>query len=262
MNVRRIYAVLLQEVFLTVHSLEVIMDVFLFPTVNIVIFGLLAVYLSGTETSETPKFFFLGMLLWQVVGITSYSVAVGSMWNIWSRNLSNMFIAPLRVSEYVSALFLSGCAKAIMLLALGMGLSAWLFDFNVLEVGFPALALAFVIFAFFGFALAILTIGIIFRFGTRLAALSWSLPWLFQPLSAAFFPISALPHAMQLIAKALAPTYAFEMVRYSLAFHSIRWDFLGWGLALDFLYCIVFTVAFQYLYERSRDSGQFAKNES
>ncbi|HEY4488099.1 MAG TPA: ABC transporter permease [Candidatus Paceibacterota bacterium] len=247
---------------MTIHALEVIIDVFLFPLINIVIFGLIAIYLAGGAETKASQFVFLGMLLWQIIGITSYSVAVGSMWNIWSRNLSNMFIAPLSVKEYVTALFASGCIKAVLLLTFGMWLSAHFFGFQVLDVGLINLTLMFIVFALFGLALAIFTLGIIFRFGSRLAALSWSLPWLFQPFSAAFFPVADLPQALQLVAYSLPPTYAFEAVRFGLVDGGVHWGLFGVGLLLALIYCVAGTFFFIRFLEVSKDIGQFARNES
>src|SRR3989344_5624769 len=238
MKWRHVRGVLMQELYMTFHSLEVIVDVFVFPLINIVIFGLISVYLAGNEQVLAARYVFLGMLLWQIIAITSYSVAVGSMWNIWSRNLSNMFIAPLKVKEYVLALFASGCIKALILLILGMVLSAWFFDFNVLDVGLANLVLMFTVFALFGFAMAVATMGLIFRFGTRLAALSWSIPWLFQPLSAAFFPLADLPTILQLIAYLFPPTYAFEAVREGLVAGTVHWQLFAIGGALGIVYCV------------------------
>jgi ABC-2 type transport system permease protein len=262
MNPRRVYGVLLQEAFLTLHSLEVIVDVFVFPLVNIVIFGLISLYLSGGDESKAGPYVFLGMLLWQVIAIVAYSVAVGSMWNIWSRNLSNMFVSPLRVSEYVGAQFLSGCVKALGLIVLGAGLGIWFFDFNVFAIGALNVALVFVVLALFGLAIALVSLGLIFRFGTRLAALSWSLPWLFQPLSAAFFPLSYLPSAMQWIARALAPTYGFEAAREALEHGGVDWQLFALGLTLDFAYCAAAVLFFRYMFKKSKESGQLARNES
>jgi len=262
MKWRHVRGVLMQELYMTFHSLEVIVDVFVFPLINIVIFGLISVYLAGNEQVLAARYVFLGMLLWQIIAITSYSVAVGSMWNIWSRNLSNMFIAPLKVKEYVLALFASGCIKALILLILGMVLSAWFFDFNVLDVGLANLVLMFTVFALFGFAMAVAILGLIFRFGTRLAALSWSIPWFFQPLSAAFFPIADLPHALQFIAYFFPPTYAFEAIRSGLTVHSIEWELYGIGIGLAIVYCAAGILVFRELFAKSKDTGQFARNEA
>jgi ABC-2 type transport system permease protein len=262
MNLRRTWAVFLQEVFLTTHSFEILVDVLIFPIINVIIFGLISLYLAGNNQGMAGAYVLTGMLLWQAVAITSYSVAVGAMWNIWSRNLSNMFVAPLRVKEYVLALFISGCIKAILLVAVGAAISAWLFHFNLLRIGGMNLTLSFVVFAIFGFALAIISLGLIFRFGTRIAALSWSMPWIFQPLSAAFFPLNALPYGFQVIARILPPTYAFEAAREGLQFHTTDWALFTIGLGIDLLWCSAAILLFRYLFERSRDTGQFARNES
>src|SRR5215813_181173 len=118
MNLRRIAAVLLQELFITIHSVEVIMDIFIFPFVNIVVFGFLSLYLRGSSQGIVGQYVLLGMLLWQIIWIIEYSISVGSLWNIWARNLSNMFIAPLMMQEYILAHTLSGIGKACIMVFL------------------------------------------------------------------------------------------------------------------------------------------------
>jgi ABC-2 type transport system permease protein len=262
MNLRRISAVLMQEWYMTTHSLEVVVDAFLFPLVNIVVLGLISAYFGRSSGALSAHYVFLGMLLWQIVGITAYSVGVGAMWNIWSKNLSNMFITPLRVREYSVGLFFSGCLKAIVLIVFGMVLSQMFFGFDVREVGVANLIAAFVILSLFGLAMAIAILGVIFRFGTRLAALAWSLPWFFQPLSAAFFPLTEMPHGFQLVARLLPPTYAFEGVRTGLSQHLFSWNLYAQGVVLDVVYLVIGTLIFMSLYRLSRESGQFARNES
>jgi ABC-2 type transport system permease protein len=261
MNPRRIRGILLQELFFTMHSLESLFDVLVFPLVNIAIFGLISLYLTGNQGATTAHYVFLGMLLWQIISITSYSVAVGSMWNIWSRNLCNMFITPLQVKEYVFAQFASGCLKAVILLGLGAALSYWFFRFNVFDVGYVNLALVFLVFALFGLAVAMVCVGIVFRFGTRLAAFTWALPWFFQPLAAAFFPIDALPPVMRIIAYMLPPTYAFEAARNGLVSQTVDWRMFAIGTALGIVYCAGGIGIFIVLFAKSKDIGQFARNE-
>ena len=262
MSARRIYGVLQQEFYLTIHSLEVIVDVFIFPLNNIVVFGLISLYLSREEQEISAQYVLLGMILWQTIWIIAYSVAVGSMWNIWSRNLSNMFVAPLRMSEYIAAHVISGSVKAVILLLLGGLLSALVFDFNILAIGIPTLVLTFFIFGIFAFSIAIAVLGLIFLYGTRIAALSWSLVMVFQPLCAAFFPLEVMPKALQTIGLLFPPTYAFEATRYALAEGEIEWRLIAIGFALGGAYCILCILLFVRLFEASRDSGQFARNES
>ena len=262
MNLRRVYGVLLQEFFLALHTLEIFVDAFIFPLLSVVIFGLISLYLIGSDQTLAAQYILLGMILWQVIWVISYSVATGSMWNIWSKNLSNMFVSPLTVREYMLAHFIAGCGKAIMLLAIADAVSVQVFHFNILSIGVPVLLFAFVVFAAFAFAVSIAVLGLIFRYGTRIAALSWSLITVFQPLAATFFPLADMPTALQDVARFLPPTYAFEAARYGLVHHEIEWKMLTTGLVLDIVYCAACIVFFTYLFKRSRDTGQFARNES
>lgn len=262
MKIRRIWGVLLQEFYLTIHSLEIFVDVFIFPLLSVVIFGLISLYLIGGGQSEAGDYILLGMILWQVIWVISYSVATGSMWNIWSKNLSNMFVSPLTVAEYMAAHFFSGCIKAVILLLIAWGGSVWIFDFNLLDIGLPVLVLVCLLFSIFAFAVSLAVLGLIFRYGTRIAALSWSLITVFQPIAATFFPLEAMPNSLQIVARLLPPTYGFEAARHALVDRSIDWNMLGMGFVLSALYCALCIAAFMYLYRGSRNSGQFARNES
>lgn len=203
------------------------------------------------------------MLLWQVIWIVQYSVTLGSLWNVWSRNLSNMFIAPLMVKEYLLAQLLSGMVKAIAIVVLGGAMAKYLFGFDILDMGAVPLLLTVINFVFFGFATGIAVIGVIFRYGTRIQALAWGLIFVFQPLSAAYFPVSVLPKVLRIVAYALPPTLSFEGARYGLLNdHAVAWDLFGISFAENAVYFALCAVYFNYLFRRSRDSGQFARNEA
>ena len=88
------------------------------------------------------------------------------------------------------------------------------------------------------------------------------MPWVFQPLSAAFFPVSVLPETLQWLAYALPPTYAFEAVRHGLLLHTVEWTTFGIGIVLALVYCLIGIAIFQSFFKQSRISGQFARNEA
>src|SRR5690242_21798029 len=112
----RIKAVLLQELYITRGSLEILVDLFYTSLITVVVFGLVSGFLTGvTEGPNTGSYLILGMLLWDVIRVNQYSVTVGSLWNIWSHNLSNMFVAPLSLAEYIAAHMLSGLLKTLVI---------------------------------------------------------------------------------------------------------------------------------------------------
>src|SRR5437763_3553716 len=113
-SLRRIRSVLLQEFFITYKSMEIIFDIFVFSLISLFLFGFLSLYLVGTRNTFVAKYLLLGMLLWDIIRIIQYSISIASLWNFWARNLCNMFIAPLRVSEYLLAHTSSGIGRAVL----------------------------------------------------------------------------------------------------------------------------------------------------
>lgn len=262
MNFRRVKAILYQEYFVTLRSGEIFADIFIFPFANIIVFGFISLYLAG-DNPITGKTVLSGMLLWQVIWIVQYSVTLGSLWNIWSRNLTNIFISPIKVGEYILAHTLSGIVKAMIVLGLAMVLSIYAFDFNLFEIGFAPLALVFINFSLFAYALGIVLLGLIFRYGTRIQAAAWATVSFFQPLSAAFYPLDVMPIGLQWFAKLFPATYGFEAARFALFNDgAIAWNLIGIAFAQNALYCILATMVFLALFKKSRDTGQFARNET
>ena len=54
----------------------------------------------------------------------------------------------------------------------------------------------------------------------------------------------------------------FEATRYALEYGSVAWDLFLIAFLQNVVYCVLATRAFARMYDRSRDSGQFARNES
>src|SRR6266571_6329925 len=133
MSFCRIKSVLLQELRITYSTVGIIMDVFGLSLVSLLLFGFLSLYLTGTQHALAAQILLLGMLLWDIVRIIQYSVSMGSLWNIWARNLSNMFIAPLHVSEFFLAHLLSGIGKAILVFTLDSVIAMLVFHFNIYQ---------------------------------------------------------------------------------------------------------------------------------
>jgi ABC-2 type transport system permease protein len=262
MNIRRIKGILWQELFITLRSGEVFADIFIFPFANIFVFGFISLYLAG-DNPLTGKLVLIGMLLWQIIWIVQYSVTLGSLWNVWSRNLTNIFITPIHVGEYILAHTLSGIVKAVVVLSLASVLSYYAFDFNILEIGVLTLLFVFLNFILFAYALGLVLLGLIFRYGTRIQAMAWATVTFVQPLSAAFYPLEVMPIALQYISMLFPATFTFEAARFAL-FNGgeVAWRLFSFAFLESILYCIVCTGVFFYLYNKSRDTGQFARNET
>jgi ABC-2 type transport system permease protein len=252
---------LLQEVFITTRSVEVIVDLPLWSLITVVVFGFVTRFLATVMNPTIAQYLYLGTLMWEIMRVTQYSMSLSVLWNVWSHNLSNMFIAPLTMLEYVVAQMVSGAVKALVLFALVSLIAAFVFDFNLLSMGFGTLALAFLNLLWFAYSIGLFILGIILRLGTRIQALAWGLVLIFQPLTAAYYPLSVMPPTLQTVARAFPPTYVFEAARASLSAPEVRWDWTLTAAFENLLYFILAVWFFQYMYRRSRETGQFARNE-
>jgi ABC-2 type transport system permease protein len=208
------------------------------------------------------QYLYLGTLLWEIIRVAQYSMSLGALWNVWSHNFNNMFITPLSMVEYVVAQMLSAAAKALLLFSLMLLIAAVVFDFNLLAIGVAHLGLLFLNLLFFAYSVGLVILGIILRLGTRIQALAWGLVLIFQPLTAAYYPLSVMPPALQAVARAFPPTYVFEAARAGLASPaSIDWPSQAIAAVENVVYFAVSTAFFATMYRRSRQSGQFARNE-
>ena len=260
-SVERIWAVLLQEIFITARSVEVIVDLPFWSVVTVIVFGFVTKFLSQVMNPVIAQYLYLGTLMWEIMRVTQYSMSLGALWNVWSHNFSNMFITPLSMVEYVIAQMLSGALKALVLFSVVCGIAALLFGFNVFSMGPANLGLSFLNLLLFAYSLGLLILGIILRLGTRIQALAWGLVLIFQPLTAAFYPLSVMPPALQSVARAFPPTYVFEAARAGLTAPEIHWDWQAIAAVENVGYFVLSVWFFQYMFRRSRETGQFARNE-
>lgn len=257
---KRICGLIRQEMYLTRRRLEILMDILFFPLMNVVLFGYITAYIGG-HGNVNGDYFTMGILLWEFVVIVQYNVSVSSMWSMWSRNLTNIFIAPISVSEYLTAQVLAALLRTfcvVGLLCLGTYL---VFDFNILRLGAVNLALFLFNLAVFSCWLGIAVLGLVFRFGQRIQAFTWYAVFLFQPLTAALFPVSVLPGFLQAIAYALPPTYVFEAGRQALNGGGTNWHYMLISLGLNAVYTLASLVLFARLFQKSKQTGQFARND-
>ena len=252
---------MLQEAFITGRSVEVLVDLPLWSLTTVVVFGFVTRFLSSVMEPTAAQYLYMGTLLWEIIRVAQYSMTLGPLWNVWSHNFSNMFIAPLSMLEYVVAQLISAALKAAVLFGVVALIAAVLFDFNVLNMGVPTLTMGFLTLLWFGYTTGLFILGIIFRMGTRIQALAWGLVLIFQPLCAAYFPLSVMPPVMQWIALALPPTHVFEAARAGLTNPEMHWDWVVIASLENLVYFGLAVWFFQYMFRRSRETGQFARNE-
>jgi ABC-2 type transport system permease protein len=183
-----------------------------------------------------------GILLMHVVYQSNVSMATGFMDETWSRNLLNLMVSPLREIELLVSLI----ATSLVRLVIGLGavaLAAWLlYAFAVTSAG-PGLVPVVAVLMLVGWAISLIVIGLILRFGSGAEILTWGILFIVIALSGAFYTTDALPAALQPVSKILPSTHAFQAARTLLDGDPMPWGQLGIAV-LGLLVCVPLAVAF------------------
>jgi ABC-2 type transport system permease protein len=234
MRLHRVGAVYRRHMYVALRSFPRILDVMLWPFVDLFLWGLVTVYLRDQHVHLAAPVAFLlgGLLLWDIVFRTKNQVAVPFLEEAWSRNIILVLASPLRATEYVAGATMWGLT-AVGLGWLLMVIAAWaFFAFGVLTLGLP-LSVFMLALIVFGVSLALFVVGLLLRFGEEAEIMAWALAFIVLPFSAVYYPITVLPGWAQAVAAILPTSYVFGAMRAVLAGSPAPWGQLGIAVALD-----------------------------
>jgi ABC-2 type transport system permease protein len=198
------------------------------------------------------------MISWDIHYRGQQAVTISLMEEIWTRNIVNVLIAPIRLWEWIVATALYGTLKVGIVTIVLAVLANWLYAFELTRVGWTFAPLAGHL-LLFGWAVGILTAGLLLRFGYAAEALIWGIPFLLQPFSCVFYPLETLPGWAQIIARCLPTAYIFEALRMTLQGQSVGWS-VWWTIAgLNTLYVALGIGCFVRFFQGARASGHLAR---
>ncbi|MFH1036972.1 MAG: ABC transporter permease [Patescibacteria group bacterium] len=262
MNCQRIKGIIIQNLFQLRHSLEDIIDVFFWPSMDVVIWGLMTTYFIRLEGTVAEIIIYLmgGLILWNIVWRAQQDISVSFLKNIWNRNLLNLFSSPLTIWEFITATMILGIFKIILTLSFVSAVAFLLYSFNIFSLGFYLLPF-FVGLIIFAWTVGIIISGLIIRFGMRIQVFAWSLIILFQPLSAVFYPISILPAFLQKVAWFLPTAHIFEGMRQVLKDGTVPSEHLIWAFSLNIIYLVFSIYFFNFMFKKAKESGRLARVE-
>jgi ABC-2 type transport system permease protein len=184
------------------------------------------------------------VLLWDILFRGQLGFSVSFLEEMWSRNLANLMISPLRPIEFVVALMVMSLVR----------LAIAFFGFNLYGLGL-ALAAFFANLILTSWAVGIFVSGLVMRNGLGAESFAWTIMFLLMPLACVYYPVAVLPGWLQWVALALPPTYVFEGMRSLLIEHMFRADLMWRALALNALWFGTGAFAFLRLLDASRRHG-------
>ena len=250
MNSSRIFTIFLRQGFLLYRSTFRILGLFYWATLDLLLWGVLTIYLQKVGGNN---FSFLSAILGGVVLVAFFTriiqgISVSFMEDVWARNFLNLFASPLSVPEYMAGLILVSVAESVVSLAFVSFLAWLLFHYSIFQFGLLLIPFITILFLF-GWAVGIFTTAFVLRHGPSAEMFVWSIPVILTPLSAVFYPVSALPKTLQYIAWAVPTSRIFEGMRAIVLHGAIDPEQLILALALSLIY---FFAAYYFLWRSYR----------
>ena len=173
---------------------------------------------------------------------------------IWSRNFTNLFVAPLKVSEIITALTSTALLRTLIGIIPAIILMNPLFGVSLLQMG-PPLFLLFLSLYLFGTTLGLLVTSGLLRFGPAFENVAWSSLFILAPLGCVYYPLSILPEWLQILAKGLPLVYLFEEARSILVNNVVNYNNIMTALALNLFYFSGAVVIFYLAFYGARKKG-------
>mgnify|MGYP000120492681 CR=1 FL=1 len=173
---------------------------------------------------------------------------------IWSRNFTNLFIAPMKISEIIVSLVFTALIRALIGLVPAILLTSPLFGISLLDLGLP-LAFLFLSLYIFGITLGLFVSAGLLRFGPSFENIAWSTMFLLAPFGCIYYPVETLPEIFQSIAYALPLVYIFEETRNILVNQSVNYENIIQALYFNCAYLIAAVSVFYYSFDKAREKG-------
>tara|TARA_Y100000590_G_scaffold250026_1_gene280885 strand:+ start:201 stop:761 length:561 start_codon:yes stop_codon:yes gene_type:complete len=173
---------------------------------------------------------------------------------IWSRNFTNLFIAPIRIGEIIISLVFTALIRALIGLVPAILLTSPLFGISILDLGIYLFFLFLSLYVF-GITLGILVSAGLLRFGPSFENIAWSTMFLLAPFGCIYYPIEILPEAFQKIAYSLPLVYIFEEARNILINNSVNLENLFTALKLNIIYLALTITLFYFSFNIARKKG-------
>lgn len=262
MRPHRINAIILHYWYHSKRSLPRLMDVFYWPTMELILWGFVSRFLEKTELNVPGVAAFLlgGVILWGVFTTSQHDVTIAFLEDIWYRNIINLFVSPLTIAEYLMGGIIVGLIKTFVIIGYVSALAGVFYHFNLFTLGFPLIPFIANLFLF-GIAAGIFISAVIFRYGTETQILAFSLGFLLQPISAVFYPLSVLPSFLQPIAWAIPTTHVFEGMRGVIAGGGFSVPRFWWALGLNVVYLVAASLFYAHMFKRVKELGLISKVE-
>jgi ABC-2 type transport system permease protein len=255
--INRILALLIRYQNIAFGSFPRLVSIFYWPTVQILFWGFFTNFFMTNENFgiwSSLNIILSAVVLWDVLFRGQLGLTMSFFEELWSRNLPNLFITPLKDFEIVFALILASFIRTLIGMTPAVFFANYFFNFHLFQLG------VFLIFLFFnlivvGWAVGFIVSGLVLRYGHAFEELAWAIIFIILPFSCVYYPLNSLPEILQGIAQILPTVHIFESMRLLLIEKKILTNDIIKILFLNIIYISLSILFFLKMIKVAREKG-------
>ena len=256
MSWNKIYALSLRHIYLIKGSFPRILDLIYWPTIQIFLWGFISKFftLNSTYYENTVGIILSAAILYDFLFRSSISYNMMFLEEIWSRNFTNLFIAPIKIKEIIAALTFTAIFRTLIGLIPAALLAIPLFGVSIFKIGVPLIFLLISLYIF-GVTLGLLVTSGLVRFGPSFENIAWASLFFLAPLGCIYYPVEILPEWLQLLAKLLPLVHLFEEMRSILIDNIVNYHAVLKACLISLVYFIIGIIVFYISYDGAKKRG-------
>ena len=256
MSITRIYGLFLRHFYLITRSFPRILDLVYWPSIQITLWGFISNFFATHTTyyNNAVGVILTCAILYDFLFRTSIGFNMLFLEEIWSRNFTNLFIAPMRIGEILTSLVITALIRSLIGLVPAILLTSPLFGISILDLGI-FLFFLFLSLYIFGITLGILVSSGLLRFGPSFENIAWSTMFLLAPFGCIYYPIEILPEIFQKVAYVLPLVYIFEEARNILINQEVNLENIYSAFMWNAFYFSLSIILFYYSFNAAKKKG-------
>jgi ABC-2 type transport system permease protein len=255
-SLRRILALVVRYLYLIRTSWPRLLELLYWPTVQMILWGFINQFLAGQSAwvAQGAGILIGAVLLWDVLYRAQLGVSVVFFEEMYSRNLGQLFVSPLRPLELAASLLTVSLLRTLFGVGAAAGLAVVLYRYSIFDMGLPLLAF-FTNLIVMGWSIGLMVVALVLRFGLGAEGLAWAVIFAVAPFSGIYYPLSVLPDWLRPVAKALPSSHVFEGMRALVRDHVFRFDYFWNAVALNGLYLAAGVLLYLLAFHVARRRG-------
>ncbi|MFM8330639.1 MAG: ABC transporter permease [Candidatus Methylumidiphilus sp.] len=252
----RIMAMVARYLYLMMASWPRLVELAYWPSVQMVLWGFINQFLAGQSAylAQAAGLLIAAALLWDVLFRAQLGVALVFFEEMYSRNLGNLFVSPLRPYELALAMLLVSFMRTVFGLGVAAGLAVALYQYSIFDMGLPLLAFFANLLAM-GWAIGLMVAALVLRYGLGVEGLAWAIIFAIAPVSGVYYPISVLPGWLQPVAWGLPSSHVFEGMRAVMHGQAFPLDHFFYAAGLNVAYLLAGLAIYLYTFHIARRRG-------